>query len=118
MYLVPFQALLENVLLLLPEGPVDDELLHLLVAEVDDQLLEPVLLEGLEPVDVEDAEDLVLPVGLHLCTLSNAECLEVEIRVGRLRHRARLPNNTHKCFCSGPTKLIDPKYGEVCKHTP
>ncbi len=65
-YLGPFQSLLDDVLLLLPEGPVDDQLLDLLVAEVDDQLFEPVLLEGLEAVDVEDAEDLVLPVGFHL----------------------------------------------------
>ncbi len=65
-YLGPFQSLLDDVLLLLPEGPVDDELLDLLVAEVDDQLFEPVLLEGLEAVDVEDAKDLVLPVGFHL----------------------------------------------------
>jgi hypothetical protein len=65
-YLGPFQSLLDDVLLLLPECPVDDQLLDLLVAEVDDQLFEPVLLEGLEAVDVEDAEDLVLPVGFHL----------------------------------------------------
>jgi hypothetical protein len=65
-YLGPFQSLLDDVLLLLPEGPVDDQLLDLLVAEVDDQLFEAVLLEGLEAVDVEDAEDLVLPVGFHL----------------------------------------------------
>ncbi len=52
--------------MLLSEGPVDDQLLHLLVAEVDDELLEPVLFESLEPVDVENAEDFVLPVGFHL----------------------------------------------------
>ena len=64
--LLPLYSLGHDLHLLPPEGPINEDLLQLLVGEVDDELLEPVLLKGLEPVDVQDSQNLVLPLGLHL----------------------------------------------------
>ena len=46
--------------------PAQLYLLNLLVGKVDDELLKAVALKGLEPVDVEDPQHLVLPMRLHL----------------------------------------------------
>ena len=40
--------------------------MQLLVGVVDDELLEAVALRNLEAVEVEDADDVVLPLGLDL----------------------------------------------------
>ena len=87
MYLIPLYPLWYDVDLLPPEGSIDEHLLQLLVGEVDDELLEPVVLEGLEPVDVEDTQHFVLLVGLHLEVFIEVisvicYCLDILLNVG------------------------------------
>ena len=64
--LLPLDPFGHYLNLLLPKRPVDEDLLQLLVGKVDDKLLEPVLLEGLESVNVQNPEDLMLPLCFNL----------------------------------------------------
>ena len=45
---------------------LNEHLLELLVGVVDDELLETVLLESLKPIQVQDPQGFVLPMGFYL----------------------------------------------------
>ena len=55
-----------NLKIYKPKCPIYKYLLYLLVGKVYDEVLEAVGLKSLEPVDIQDAECIVLLVCLHL----------------------------------------------------
>ena len=48
------------------KGRLNEDLLELLVGVVDDELLKTILLESLKPVQVQDPQGFVLPMGFYL----------------------------------------------------
>ena len=85
MNVLPFNALLVVLGLLQLEDVVHKELLEVLVAEVDAQLLEAIGFESLEPKDVQNTngESLVSPVFLQ--RIHGNTTTEVEVQYGRVR---------------------------------
>ena len=65
-HLGPFNPFAEVLLLLMGKGRLNEDLLELLVGVVDDELLETILLESLKPIQVQDPQGFVLPMGFYL----------------------------------------------------
>ena len=59
-YVLPLYTLQHILLLLRLQSELDEHLLELLIAVVDDELLKTVAVQYLEPIDVQDTHHLLL----------------------------------------------------------